>query len=236
MTDTKKFPVLPSIICSVGFLILVGIGTWQIQRLMWKNALQTQIDLLFSKDASETPLTDADFFSLPKDKIKRGVIEATIDLSQSVPLHGPILNGKSGYAILAPATLNPKTSVMVEVGCREDANLRVLKTMGQKNVMLSGIIRTPDWSYFTPDNNLVTQDYWRADPNNFQKIWNVPTLAPVVMTLENSAEIDASLSPCLVNKTLRNEHLNYAFFWFTMAGALGVIWGLRFLKPYLQSA
>lgn len=236
----QKFPVLASLICLMSVGVLCALGTWQVQRLQWKNELQQNLDAAF---ATKNPplLTESQFSNIERGQVDRGIANGILDISKAVMVHGRIENGKSVVAVVAPLKMTSfPLAVPVEIGCGDPAIIGQLPSLKPKAVSIVGVLRQPTWSFVTPPNIPEKGDWWRIDAPEFGKYWNVENLQNSVLTAENTLDFGSplwpKLTPCTIEKTLRNDHASYAFFWFIMAGALSVIWVIRFLKPYLQSA
>ncbi len=232
----KSFPVVSLVICLIAVLILCALGVWQIERLTWKNNLQQNLDAAFSAE-NPAPFTAEQINHLQKGQVLRGTASGKLNLSKSIIVQGRIEDGKSIVAIVAPFTMDDHhVKLPVEVGCAPLEAAKNLTTDKTKSVTIKGVLRAPRWSFATPENNPKKNEWWRIDRHQLAPYWMMPNLRHAVMTVENTTDIIPSLSPCPIEKTLRNDHLSYAFFWFSMAGVLSIIWVIRFLKPYLQSA
>lgn len=236
----KSFPVVSLIVCLIAVLILCALGVWQIERLQWKNNLQQNLDAAFSAE-NPVPFTAEQINHLQKGQVLRGVASGKLNLPKSIIVQGRIEDGKSIVAIVAPFTMDDHhVKLPVEVGCTTLAEAQKLTSGKTKSVTIKGVLREPRWSFATPQNNPDKHEWWRIDRHQLAPFWMMPNLKHAVITAENTNEIIPSLSPsltpCPIEKTLRNDHLSYAFFWFSMAGVLSIIWALRFLRPYLQSA
>jgi surfeit locus 1 family protein len=236
----QKFPVFASLVCFVAVFFLCALGTWQIQRLQWKNELQHNLDVAF---ATKNPplLTEGQFSKIERGQVVRGLANGVLDISKAVMVHGRIENGKSVVAVVAPLEMTSfHFSVPVEIGCGDPAIIGKLPSLKPKDVSIVGVLRQPRWSFVTPPNIPEKGDWWRMNAQEFSTYWKVENLQSSVLTAENTLDFGSALwpklTPCTIEKTLRNDHASYAFFWFLMAGSLAVIWVIRFLKPYLQSA
>jgi len=233
----QKFPVIPTISCLVAVCILGSLGFWQIQRLEWKNNLQQSLDTAFSKE-DPNALNKEDLSDLKRTQIIRGQLKGRADFKNSIVHYGRIENGQSIVSIIVPAqsTISEKI-IPVEVGCAHNIDsLDDIKKIGLKEISVTGIIREPRWSFATPPNTPNEGEWWRLDSKELSNYWEMGDVLPIIMTAENTDDLSSFLTPCPIEKTLRNSHLSYAIFWLIMAGVLSIMWGLRFLKPYLQSA
>lgn len=237
---SKKFPIISLIVCLAAVIVLCGLGTWQIERLQWKNELQKNLDAAFATE-HPAPFTDDQLANIRRGQVIRGSISGQLDVSRAIMLQGRIQNGKSVVAVLAPISSHSSSvTVSVELGCGDPKVIGELPALKPKDVTITGVLRQPRWSFATPPNNHDKNEWWRIDALDLGEYWRVKHLENTVITSENELNFGSplwpKLSPCTIEKTLRNDHASYAFFWFTMAGVLAVIWAIRFLKPYLQSA
>lgn len=231
---SRKFPVVATLVCLLGVLILCALGAWQVSRLTWKNNLQAELDVEFSKALPDHEFLPADF---DKARLQRGYVWGRPDMSKAILLHGRVANGRSLVSVLVPFKTDFGVTVPLEMACGEKIEIDKLRTIQVYEPMrFDGIIRPPKASYWAPKNNLEKDDWWRVDTVQLAAYWDVPKIEPVLLTAENIVVAGQDVTACPIEKTLPNNHLSYAIFWFTMAAVLCVMWGLRFLRPYLQSA
>jgi len=232
----KKFPFIASFICLVAVLILCALGVWQIERLQWKNDLQAQLDQAFATE-NPAPFDEQQIKNLQKGQVLRGAADGHLNMSKAVLFHGRIQDGQSVMSVVAPFILSSHDIAFpVEVGCTAHPDIQKIKSFADQKIHAIGVLRQPRWSFATPKNIPDKQEWWRMDSQDLSGSWKISNLENAYLTLENSQEIDASLTACPIEKKLRNDHASYAFFWFAMAFILSIIWGIRFLRPYLQSA
>lgn len=232
----KKFPFLASFVCFVAVLVLCALGAWQVERLQWKNNLQQNLDAAFA-DENPAAFTADQFQTIQKSQVIRGRAEGQLDVSKAVLLNGRIQDGKSVKAVIAPLSIPLLgVTVPVEIGCGISPKADHLQSLQNQKISVTGILRQPRWSFATPVNNPSKGEWWRVDAQELGAYWSVQGMSNAVITAENTADLVPELNACPIEKKLRNDHASYVFFWFVMAGVLSIIWGIRFLKPYLQSA
>lgn len=234
---TKKFPIIATIICLIAIAVLYALGNWQMQRLKWKNQLQAELDSVFSEKRPHLFQPD-EIFNLEKGQMLRGIASGRLDLSKSILVHGRIEAGRSVKAVVAPLRLDKSDlTIAIELGCANAPDITAIRAADIPiDVNVVGVLRQPVWSFATPSNDATKDEWWRIDASQLSAQWKVQNLQRPVLTAENSADLIADVTACPIEKHLRNDHLNYATFWFAMAGVLAMMWFLRFLKPYLQSA
>ncbi len=232
----RRFPFVPTVICILVILVLCRLGIWQVERLAWKNNLQSELDMAFL--ISNPPVvSETSLKSFQKGNVVRGLIKGSFDPKKIAYFYGRIQGGRSSVSLVVPFEMDQsKMIVPIEIGCIEKLNPQILQSVLSQNILIKGIIRYPKSSFASPHNSPQKNEWWRFDPEQLGLFWKTDHVVPVVMTAENTTEISKDLLSCPIEKTLRNDHFSYAVFWFLMAGILAIMWGVRFLKPYLQSA
>ena len=231
----QKFPVISLIVALIAVAVLVSLGTWQLQRLQWKNNLQQELDAAFATYGTD-PVSDETLLDTENHLVARGRIDGFIDFHKAILLNGRIQDGKSAMAVVAPLTTMGNKVFAAELGCAVKPDVDVIKALGRKSVIIGGVRREPKWSFATPANIPDKNEWWRLDNQEIGSFWGMPDLQKNVITVENTDDISTTLQPCFIERKLKNDHLSYAGFWFTMALVLMVMWWLRFGRPYLQSA
>ncbi|MGB0745828.1 MAG: SURF1 family protein [Alphaproteobacteria bacterium] len=218
------------------FVLLCGLGVWQLQRLAWKN------DLLAAQAAREaTPALDIDSsHALVGLADFTGVrLSGDLDLSRFIGFFGRTANGRQGQDYYAPLTLADQQIVWIKLGWREtdpaidanaNANATATATGAAETGLLSGIL---------PDGQ-VYRGGWRGnprfDPGNQPErdLWAVADPAALSahvgldpeQTLAQLVELTEALTtgggfvPTPTGSELRNPHLSYAVQWFSFAALL----------------
>lgn len=229
----KKFPFVASFICLIAVFILCRLGVWQVERLHWKNNLQVELDTAFSINPPPKLKLD-DIQNLKSGQIIRGSLNGKIDFSKPALFYGRIDNGRSVTSVIVPLRFNDMT-IAVEIGCHEKPTSEMISALNQSDISVSGVIRIPSKpSFAVPSNIIEKNEWWRFDDKALASFWNSKTISPVLMTTEDTTKFSNQLIACPIEKKLRNDHFSYAIFWFSMAFILVIIWGIRFLKPYIR--
>lgn len=194
------------LVCCTGFCAL---GTWQVKRLHWKEGLIARIDQAYAeKPVLITPDKAA---SLQKDQFIRGKFFGRFRFDQAFNLMGQIDDGKQTSHLMVPYILDPKVTVLVDMGPDFTP-----KGNNKPTAHITGLLKhTPIANAFTPDNN-PSEKIWYSI-NRAQL--DIQNLVPVVIMPEETPwKTYAAQKP-----ELRNAHLQYAIFWFTMAGLIFVL-------------
>ena len=212
-----------------GIAVLCGLGTWQLQRLEWKEKLLGALDTEYTKDAAHTELVipgEPDNFLF-----RRGTLRGVYDFEKQV-LVGPRVYGNiPGWHVITPLKLGDGSWILVNRGWVPQhwpAADETGKPRGRVGV--AGLLRLPDNNPFAPPN-VPGKDQWYSintlDIGAARKIWPVHDY---VLYEENGDDTTNYPLAAATRPHLENNHLQYAIFWFTMAGILAIIYLLRFLR------
>jgi len=229
-SDAPRPPrLLGSLLALAGFVILIGLGVWQLQRLTWKEALIAHIAAL--KTASPRPLEDV-LHSGDTDFVRVSFDCPDLMNRPRLKLYG-VQDGQIGYRLMTacPASAGEASSVLVDLGFQAGAEGAPCPP-AKSGVLLSGpavgVLRHPDSRTFVTPSNQPGQNlwYWRDLPAMARALGAGPP-APAFVALE-TAPGAAPLACDLVRATLPgelpNNHLQYAFTWFGLAGALAGVY------------
>ncbi len=233
----RKFPFLATIICFCAFLLLIGLGVWQVQRLSWKENLQDQLDSLMARQDLSS-LHPADFQLSDPNQLGRGILEGTFLFSKALYLNGYVFDGRAAFPVVVPVLIDGNTDQVVAavLWIERTKDPEKWATYADRHAAFSGLVRLPEHSLFRPKNVAERNEWWTFDLPKMADLWGESRIVPALFYAENAAPLDNDQEPYPVSTRLRNDHAQYAIFWFTMAGILCIFWGLRFMRPYLHSA
>jgi surfeit locus 1 family protein len=195
-----------------GLAILLWLGTWQVQRLGWKQDLLADIDARIA--AEPVPLPTAP--DPTSDRYLPVRLTGNFDTGKIARMLASRRHTGAVYRVIAPFNTT-SGRVLVDLGwVTSDAKLPELPP---EDVTLTGNLDWPrEADGFTPDPDL-TQNLWYARA--------VPAMAaaydtdPVMVVLNTPIPGVTDLTPWPVDTTgIPNDHLQYAITWFSLA----VIW------------
>ncbi len=208
------------------FVILCGLGVWQLERLQWKLALIATVN----GHLAAAPLTPDQAMALPADQAqyRRVTLHGRFDHAREAYVFTTDATGEAVYHVLTPFVAEDGRTLMVDRGMvtkeRLDPASRVAGNVpGETQV--TGVWRLPDApGLFTP----------RADPAH--RIWYARDLAAIAaadrLTLAAPVVIEADATPNpggwprggQTVVSFRNQHLSYAVTWFGLAACLLGVW------------
>ncbi|MDY0009288.1 MAG: SURF1 family protein [Bdellovibrionales bacterium] len=224
-----KFHKNIKIFLSMGVMlsILLALGTWQVKRLAWKEDLIARMDAQMQAAPGDLP----DFIETPKDfEYRRVRIAGHFDAGHVFWVGPRTENGRAGAHMIVP--LRPTHGgavVFVNRGFVPDD----LPDGGQKKTPvpaglqnLEGIAQLPYQFSFTPDNNPEKNRWYWSDIPAFAAAAGYEKFSPVLVTLPAVSGKDIYPSGFAVTANIRNNHLQYALFWFGMAVILIIVFVL----------
>ena len=102
-----------TIVSLPALLVLVGLGSWQLQRLQWKNDLITSFESRAAAAAIAVPAADA---GLDDVEFRRLSLDGTFQHDQEVFLTGRTYEGNAGFHIVTPFQLDDGRTILINRG------------------------------------------------------------------------------------------------------------------------
>jgi surfeit locus 1 family protein len=209
MTKRMIFPFLLGL---VGAVILVSLGTWQLQRLSWKAGIIAEIEARIGAAPVAVPANPDPVRDRFLPVTATGTItDAELDVLVSVKNVGP------GYRIISAFETEDGRRILLDRGFV--ANARKGDPRPAVEATVTGNLHWPDEvDSFTPAPDL-RRNIWFAR--------EVPAMAdaletePVMIILRDTTEPDPAVTPLPVDSAgIPNDHLEYAITWFGLA----IVW------------
>lgn len=211
----------PSLITLLLLVVLVGLGTWQLIRLEWKEGLIAAME----DRMREEPIAVSALPEAEDESYRAATVEGSFLHEQSFYQLAISLGGEGGYHVLTPLRLEDGRFLLVDRGwVPYDRRQNYDRPSGP--VSLAGILRKPEHHWNQPANDPLKNNWYAPDLVAMAKVAGVPAFLPYVL------EVDARPNPGgypLGGQTrleLPNNHLGYALTWYGLALALLVIYGL----------
>lgn len=209
-----------------GLAILIGLGTWQMERRVWKA------DLIATMDArlASPPIPVGEFLVNHAGEEYRPVsASGTFRHDQEMYLAARSYQSQLGYHVVTPLILDDgKTAVLVDRGwVPSDRQLPASRAAGQVAgpVTVTGIARQPaKLGLFTPDNRPDQNLWYWADLPAMAVHAGLAQIAPLLLEAgpaENPGGLPIG-GQTFIN--LPNNHLQYAVTWYSLAVVLAVIY------------
>lgn len=222
-----KLSVWATVFTLIGIAILITLGTWQIQRLQWKNTIIAQLDSAYNN----TRDAKLDLVQAEQQDFSFGHITGMFMPERAILLGPKTKDGTVGKDLIVPVRIDKKRDLLVNFGwteARELGALPIHHAQG-KPITISGLTRKPDWNSFT-SNNSPEHDLWfKADINQIADAKDLKSPYPFLLYAETASYKFDSAFPNNERWYPRNKHMQYALFWYTMALALAAVYVFRFI-------
>jgi surfeit locus 1 family protein len=227
--------VWPTLLSIAGLAVLIGLGTWQVQRKHWKDALIAKIAERVA--AAPMPLSEAETLWLAGGDIEYRHVLARGRLHNDKEryLYAPAKSGP-GWHVYAPLEWAPSRVVWVNRGfVPEERKDPASRPEGQApgEVEITGLVRVPHAAgLFAPANDAVRNLWYWPDVGAMQA-----SAFPDKGTRALAFWLDADVRPeppgglprgGITRLDLPNRHLEYALTWYGL--------GLTLIGVYLAFA
>ena len=202
-----------------GVTILCMLGTWQINRLNWKNSLINEVINSISMEPQIVELENIDINSQYLSVVFEGqFLEDEIHVLFSLKPYGP------GFKIIKPFKLKSGEIILVDLGFVKEKDKNINRKIKETKIM-GNIFFPNETDYFTPSPNFTKNIWFSRDLEKMSSFLNSsPRMLILSSDLDISNIVVTPLSPNFVN-----NHLQYSVTWFSMA----VSW--LFMSVYLVS-
>jgi surfeit locus 1 family protein len=210
------------------FAVLIGLGVWQIERLHWKEGLIAQRGAAVSAPPVAVPRTLEAARPLEFHRVEtRGRFLHDRELL----VHGiERTHGDGGYLVMTPLRLDDGDVVLVERGWvppeKRDAAARA-QGNPPGEVAVDGLLRLPPPekpSWFVPANDPAEGQWFWIDLPAMARAAGVPEALPFYVEAGPAPNPGGLPVGGQTRTELPNDHLQYAITWFSLAGALAVIY------------
>ncbi len=219
----------------IALVVLIGLGTWQIQRKAWKEALIAVLDTQLAAPpmALPAPATWAGL-DRAKDEYRRVTFSAVFDNSKEALLFAapstfrPDVEGP-GYWVLTPARVADGKIVIVNRGFvpdgQQDPKTRAAGQIAGP-VTIVGSMRWPgERHWFTPADEPAKNLWFTADPQSIAVTKSLSGVARFYVEQESPVPPGGLPKPGKLMVTLPDNHLQYALTWYGLALVLVIMFG-----------
>jgi surfeit locus 1 family protein len=217
--------LVPSLATLVALAVLIGLGSWQLQRKDWKEALLTSLAQRLS--APPVALSSSRQWAQlgPDDEFLRVTLTATFENDKEglVFTSGSSMredDGGPGYWVFTPARLAEGGVVMIDRGLvPEGRQNAATRSDGQiaGPVALVGVLRFPELpGLFTPAADPAHNIWFSRDSGAIAAAKGIDA-APFYVELESPAPPGGLPHVARLVPNLPNNHLQYAVTWFGLA-------------------
>ncbi len=235
MKSGARFPVGATLAMLAAFSLLCALGTWQVERLAWKNAILQALDKAYAMRIPPNLVSqDLEASARNRSLFIFGTIHGHF-LPGEIAVRPRTHDGETGAHLYQPFSLANGGVILVNRGwVPEGWQGRV----PDGSVSLTGLARKPDRKNpFTPPNRPGAGQWYAIDLKDINILLpESGNSLPYVFYAENARSAGEDYPLGFGRDWMPpNNHLQYAIFWFTMAFILAAIYALRFIRPFLKA-
>ena len=201
-----KHKLLFSVFIIFFIFVFIGLGTWQIIRLNWKNNLILEIENSLKNPPVELAQSNKENFL----KIKTS---GSIDFDKQIYLYNLNESGTPGFEVINPITIGDENFLInrgwipfekkgtQEINVFDQKNIiGTLKLQGRKNI-------------FKPDNDL-DENYWFSLNREDILKFTGRNFSKYIIYLDGNYQLPR---PKKITANISNNHQKYAITWYSLA-------------------
>lgn len=225
MAFRRSISIPASILTFAAVCILVSLGVWQVRRLEEKTAFIRQMDAAYAAPQNHGARRgdtegQAQVF---------GRFEGVFLTDKAFSFGTKVRDGQPGADLIVPLR-TAEGDVLVNLGFVDlSFDRKSLGELANRSVWVEGLARKSSWNRFTPQNQPERDIWYRLDIPEIARAKGLERPWALAVYAERASHL---LPQGLPNNTRfypNNNHLQYALFWFAMAGVLVAVYVLRFV-------
>ena len=214
--------LVPALSTLVMLAALIGLGTWQVERLAWKTALLSQIDHAEAAPAIPLPADPVPFTTVRAEGRLRQDLSVLYGAEGRSPRTGPVM----GAHLITPLERPNADPLLVDRGWIPTQN--VPSGVRSETVAVEGYVRPAEHAgWFSAADDTLTRHVYTLDPQAIAAIIGLPRVAPFTLVVIGP---EGTPDPVRALPRPPNNHLSYAITWYGLTIALLVIFLLHARK------
>ena len=216
--------IFSGVALSMVFLFLLSLGTWQVERLHWKNRLLIQIEESINADPLKVPVIDN---SLVEFNYRNVFAEGHFLPKLTINLEPRTYKGVAGVNILTPF-YSEKKYILVNRGfvsyedinsfSKSDKNISTNELFSIKGI--ARLYTKKNWSI--PNNNLKEGKFFFPNIEDISEYLGLKLEPYILEMTKDEGDKDYPISNVTIID-IPNNHLQYAITWFGLALSLSII-------------
>ena len=210
--------LLISVFALAGIAVLVALGTWQLQRLAWKETLTERINTRLK----QAPVAFQEAMKQREDgqdvDFLRVRLRGRYDHSKAQHFYA-LNKGQFGWRMLTPLRPQSGPPVLIDRGFVPDPQKAVAEATAEGPLEVVGALRL-DYvpkELFTPDNDPGANSWYWFDVAALRTVTGLSELRPMVIQLDTPDHPGQWPAATALSPNLPNKHFGYALTWFGLA-------------------
>jgi len=231
LSDNRFFRPLigPTIATTIALVILIGLGSWQIERLHWKLNLIANITERMSTPPVAPPAEDTwDQLDLSALEYHHLRLQGHFRNADELYYFTQNDEGAPGFDVITPFELTSGAIVLVDRGYVPRADkFPATRASGQikGETTLTGVARAPQIrGYFSAPDDLANNMWFTRDPAKMGAALKLSRVAPFYVEADATPNIGGLPLGGRTQVHIRNEHFQYAITWYGLAIVLFAIY------------
>ena len=227
MSALRQRLLLPGLFAATGLVVLVALGTWQLERKAWKEALIDTLSQRLAAAPGNLPATrEWSALDPAHDEFRRVRFAAELLHDQEALVYTtgsalrPDVSGP-GYWVFTPARLPGGGLIVINRGFVPEGRQNTsTRTEGRVagTVTVIGALRWPEpRGWFAPTDEPQRNLWFARDHLAIAAAKNWRDVAPFYVEQEAPAPPGGFPKPGPLSVKLRNDHLQYALTWYGLA-------------------
>lgn len=212
---------VPTLVTSLSLVLLVTLGTWQVQRLQWKNELIARAETGLAQPTVALPQGDADWPALHYRPVEvRGRLRPERAMLVGTSARG----GELGGSLLVPLERADGSHLLVDLGWWPESRFETAAAerlpRGEQVVDGVALFRgSSPPNRFVPEPRPERGRWFAIDLPRMARELDT-ALLPIVVVRQGAAPSGDWPEPVPVTVDFRNNHLGYAVTWYGLAAGL----------------
>ena len=234
----RKLPVFTGITVLIALAILISLGTWQVERLHWKEGLLA--DIAERRAAAPVPLADIEAMAAQGGDIEYRTVTATGRYINNKERHFfATWRGQTGYYIYTPLQLADGRYLFVNRGFvpyeNKEPEMRMQGQLTDQQTV-TGLARAKlpgKPSSLVPDNDVAKNIFYWKDLDVMASSVDLDKASVVPFFIDADSTPNPAGFPIggVTQVDLPNDHLQYAFTWYGLAAVLLVVVAVSWFRP-----
>ncbi|MFI4987299.1 MAG: SURF1 family protein [Alphaproteobacteria bacterium] len=215
----------PTLFTIPALILLIGLGSWQVERLHWKEDLIATRTARSSGPSSALPADTADpaGYEFSKTRVTGYFLN-----DKEMYLAARSLNGNTGFHVVTPFVLADGSAILVDRGWipleRKDPATRPAGELAGEVTILALLRASQRQNWLVPDNEPQHNVWFYVDVPAMARAAGLAQVRPYFIEAGRAPNPGGYPIGGQSHIDLPNNHLQYALTWYSFAVSLTVIY------------
>lgn len=226
-SNWRRF-VVPGLSTLIMLIVLIGLGTWQVYRLHWKEGILARIAIAEAAPAIPLAANPA-----PYTKVS---VTGRFQFDRAVQFGAEVRDTRSGPTMgsyqIVPLERDGAPPILVDRGWVPQKRVAPLNEP-RGTVTVAGYVRPEETqSWFSAADDLATRQFFTLDPRAIGIAVGIAPPVPFTLVALGPTVVESYPSPAQHLPRPPNNHLSYVITWYGLAVSLVIIFGVWVRKAF----